>query len=231
MVAEASGQVNVLEGLSEEELAGLEQACQRLSFEAGEAVFREGDPGEDLYIVRTGRVRIAKAISLAVDRTLLLLGPGGVFGELAMVGEGARSASATALERTDVLALSRDGFDLLTEKQPALGLKVMGRFAGMLADRLRVTTDLLRDTVSWGLEVSGAAGLDLHRVIEVQAQLELSLSNGERVRGHLIKVDRSSAGTLLTISGTDGQLHLVPYHALVVIRLGKQLLGPSGAEG
>ena len=53
-----------------------------------------GEEGDDLYIVISGRIRVAKAISLDVDRTLATLGPGAVFGELAMVGEGTRSASA-----------------------------------------------------------------------------------------------------------------------------------------
>lgn len=224
-MSDSSTPINVLHGLSEDELQQLELACERLTFDEGEAVFREGDPGDDLYIVRNGRVRIAKAISVEVDRTLVLLGSGGVFGELAMVGEGARSASAFATEEgTTVLALSRDSFDTLLREAPGLGLKVMGRFAAMLADRLRVTTELLSDTVRWGLEVSGAASLDLHRVIEAQARLEVALTNGERVTGRLLKVDRTAAGTFLTISSGDGRLHLVPYHALVVIRTGKDLL-------
>lgn len=221
---DAVTQINVLEGLSDEEIARLVAICRESSHEAGATIFTEGDVGEDLYIVRTGRVRIAKAISLEVDRTLTRLGPGGVFGELAMVGVGSRSATAVCEEPTTILALAQDSFLTLTETEPGLGLKVMGRFAAMLADRLRVTTDLLRDTVSWGLEVSGAAKLDLHEMITARAAVVVALSNGERLAGRLLKVDTNEAGTLLTLSGVDSQLHLVPYHAVVAIHLDAALL-------
>lgn len=222
--------VNVLEGLSDAEVSRLEAVCQVLSLSANEAVFSEGDEGHDLYILRSGRVRISKAISMAVDRTLATLGPGGVFGELAMVGEGTRSASAVAVESSRLLVLSRDGFESLVEHEPVLGLKVMGRFSAMLADRLRLTTQLLSDTVSWGLEVSGATRLDLQHILEVQASLAVSLSNGERVVGRLLKVEANDLGTTLTLMGRDGELHLIPYHAVVAIRLDRALLNAGEVE-
>lgn len=220
----ASTHINVLEGLSEEEIGRLEAVCRHATYEAGATIFSEGDEGEELFIIHSGRVRISKAISLEVDRTLTLLGPGGVFGELAMVGEGNRSASAHATEPTSILALTQESFLGLIDKEPGLGLQVMGRFAATLADRLRVTTELLRDTVSWGLEVTGAASLDLHRVIESQAFLSVALSNGERVAGRLLKVDKNDVGTILTVSGLDDELHLIPYHAVIAIRLRPELI-------
>lgn len=221
--------VNVLEGLSEVEVARLEAVCQVENLSTDEVFFKEGDEGDDLFIIRSGRIRISKAISVAVDRTLATLGPGGVFGELAMVGEGTRTASAVALEPTRLLVLSRDGFDALIEREPVLGLKVMGRFAAMLADRLRLTTQLLSDTVSWGLEVSGAASLDLQHILEVQATIAVSLSNGERLVGRLLKVETNALGTALMLYGRDSQIHLIPYHAVVAMRLDQGLLD-SGAS-
>jgi hypothetical protein len=123
-----------------------------------------------------------------------------------------------------VLALARERFLALTEDSPRLGLKVMGRFAAILAERLQVTTDLLRDTVHWGLEVAGAAQLDLHHVLRTQAVLEAALGNGDRIRGHLVKVDVTQGGGLvLTITDEDA-VHLVPWHAVVSLRLGRAQL-------
>lgn len=221
----ASTSVNVLSGLSREEIDRFVNSCQQTTHAPGEAIFSEGDEGDDVYIVRTGRVRISKAISLDVDRTLTVLGEGGVFGELAIVGAGVRSASAVAEEPTTVLALSKQSFLVLTEEAPALGLKIMGRLAAMLADRLRVTTDLLRDTVQWGLEVSGAAGLDLQRLSQAQSRLTFTLSNGDVIVGRLLTSEKNDAGILLTISADDDELNLVPYHAVVSIRLSKAVLG------
>jgi CRP/FNR family transcriptional regulator, cyclic AMP receptor protein len=220
----SSTAVNVLGGLSDDEINTFVASCVLTEHQSGESIFSEGDGGDDLFIVKTGKVRISKAISLDVDRTLTVLGEGGVFGELAIVGQGSRSASAVAVEHTTVLALSKASFVKLTEDAPALGLKIMGRFAAMLADRLRVTTDLLRDTVQWGLEVSGAAGLDLHRLSQAQSRLSMTLVNGDRIAGRLLKAEKNDAGILLTMSGTDDQLHLVPYHSVVAIRVGKAIL-------
>lgn len=220
----SSTSINVLEGLSEDEVARLVESCEQSTHEEGQAIFSEGDEGDDLYIVQSGKVRISKAISLEVDRTLTVLGTGGVFGELAIVGEGARSATAMALEKTQVLALSKQSFLRLTEEAPVLGLKVMGRFAAMLAERLRVTTDLLRETVQWGLEVSGAAALDMHRLMQAQAPLVISLSNGSTIAGRLLAAEKNDSGLLLTLSSTGGSLHLVPYHAVVSIALSRDLL-------
>ena len=230
MPAATDARVNVLKGLDEEEIARLESVCEVLTLAPGQPVFREGDEGHDLYILRAGQVRISKAVSLSVDRTLATLGPGGVFGELAMVGEGTRSASAVAVDQSRLLILSREGFESLVDNEPVLGLKVMGRFAAMLADRLRITTQLLTETVNWGLEVSGAARLDLQHVLEGRATMAVSLSNGERVVGRLLKVESNTLGTSLTVLGRDQQLHLIPYHAVVAIRLDQSLLGSADPQ-
>lgn len=229
-MSEPTQTVNVLAGLSSEEVDRLEQVCASQTYAPGEAVFEEGEEGDELYIVLSGRIRVAKAISLDVDRTLATLGPGAVFGELAMVGEGTRSASAVCEEATKLLVLSREGFVALTDQEPVLGLKVMGRFAAALAERLRTTTQLLTDTVKWGLEVSGAAALDLHHVLAVHATLSLALTNGERVVGRLLKVERSDVGATITLLGRDGQLHMIPYHAVVAIRLNPDILATVPVE-
>jgi CRP/FNR family cyclic AMP-dependent transcriptional regulator len=211
--------INVLAGLNEDEIGRLEAVCETQSVDAGDHVFTEGDEGDDLYIVLSGRVRISKAISLSIDRTLATLSGGSVFGELAMVGEGTRSATACAEEVTKLLVLSREGFMRLTDEEPVLGLKVMGRFAAALAERLRITTQLLTDTVKWGLEVSGAASLDLHHLLSVSARLGVALTNGQRIVGSLLKVEEASAGTLITILDLEGQIHMLPYHAVVSMSL------------
>lgn len=211
--------ISVFGGLTEAEVKALTTACGTRRVGAGEAVFREGDEGDEVFVVVGGRVRIAKAISLDVDRTLATVERGGVFGEQALVGGGARSASALAVEPTEVLVLTRDGFLGLAGRDPALGFKVMGRLAAILAERLQATTDLLRDTVHWGLEVSGAAALDLQHVIHARTAIDVVLVNGERFEGRLIKAEPTRHGDLvLFFTDLEEQLRLVPYHAIVRLR-------------
>lgn len=221
--------VDVFEGLDPDEVDRLTRACTPVRCAPGETVFTEGEAGDDLFIVRVGRVRIAKAVSAEVARTLAIVDRGGVFGELALVGSGTRSATALALEPTEVLALSRERFHELTLDAPRLGVKVMGRFAAILAERLQLTTDLLRDTLQWGLEVSGAAALDLHHVIRAQPALVVALGNGDRLRGRLVKVERTEGGLMLSVADDDA-LHLLPWHAVVSLTVSQDQLLP-GTEG
>lgn len=216
--------VDLFDGLADDEVARLKGACKQARYAAGQVVFAEGDGGDEVFVVEHGRVRISKDIAVEVDRTLAIVERGGVFGELALVGAEVRSATATAVEPTDVLVLTRDGFGAFAAADPALGLKVVGRFAAILADRLQATTDLLRDTVRWGLEVSGAAALGLHRILQARAAVEVRLVTGDHVAGRLLKVERADGGPLLVVADHAEGLHLVPYHAVASLRVGRALL-------
>lgn len=211
---------SVFEGLSDAEVDALKRACETRSHAAGEAVFNEGDDGDDVFVVLSGRIRIAKALSLSTDKTLELVDRGGVFGELALLGGGQRSASASALEAAEVLVLTREGFLGLAEHDPGLGFKIMGRLAAILAQRLQATTDLLRDTVRWSLEISGAAALDLQHLINAHPDVEVRLAGGDTFVGRLLKAEPTVRGELLlTFADSDDELRLVPYHALTSLRL------------
>jgi CRP/FNR family transcriptional regulator len=210
--------IDVLADLAADEIDRFVAGCRRVSVQGGERVFSEGDEGDEVFIVRTGRVRIAKAISLDASRTLAVVGPGGIFGELAMVDAGPRSATAEAVEASEVLAIGRDSFQKLVAERSALGAKMLGRFAATLAERLRFTNDLLRDTVAWGLDVSGAAALNLQGIIKLAPELTVALSNGREIVGKLLKVERGAQGLDLTLKeDRDDRLYLIPYHAIVSI--------------
>lgn len=231
--AQAVSSIDVLAGLSREELERFVSGCRTIRLAAGEFAFREGDPGDEVFIVRSGRVRIAKAISLDAHRTLALVGPGGIFGELAMVDQGPRSASAEATEASEVLALAREPFETLVREAPALGARILGRFAATLAERLRFTNDLLRDTVAWGLDVSGAAALNLEGIVHAQPVIDVRLGSGQEVVGRLLKVEHHAHGIDLLVRETrDEKLYLIPYHAVVSISFpGEQaaILAAAGA--
>src|SRR3954470_12871267 len=91
--------------LSERDLEQLAQVAVPRTYEAGEAVFREGDSGDTCYIVREGSVRVTRRHSDGRSITLAELRSGDIFGELAMFGGETRSATVEALERTRALAI------------------------------------------------------------------------------------------------------------------------------
>src|SRR4051794_33658 len=102
--------IDILAGLAADEIERFVAGCRRVTVTAGQRIFDEGDDGDEVYVVRSGKVRIAKAISLDASRTLAVVGPGGIFGELAMVDSGPRSAAAEAIEASEVLAIGRESF-------------------------------------------------------------------------------------------------------------------------
>jgi CRP/FNR family transcriptional regulator, cyclic AMP receptor protein len=103
------------------------------TYSNGEIVFEEGSPGREMFIVHSGRVRIFMS---GPDEEILLavLGPGEVFGEMALVDDGPRSATATAVENdTQLVVVDHPKFFYLITQQPAFALTLLQ----ILAQRIR----------------------------------------------------------------------------------------------
>ena len=96
--------------------------------EAGEPVFFEHQHGDEMYAVLSGRIDV-----LTYGRVLEQVGPGGMFGEMALIDDGPRSAAALAAERSEVFVISRALFLTLIAEDPSFALHVMK----VLAQRLR----------------------------------------------------------------------------------------------
>ncbi len=89
-------------------------------FSAGEKIFLEGDPGSTMYIVRSGKVHI-----ITYGSVLENVGPGGIFGEIAIIDEEPRSAAAMAAEDTEVASIDKTKFLDLVREQPEFALLIM----------------------------------------------------------------------------------------------------------
>jgi CRP/FNR family cyclic AMP-dependent transcriptional regulator len=98
------------------------------SFAAGECIFRTGDPGKHLFIVQTGSVELRIG-----DRVIHIIEPGGFFGEMALVADAPRSASAWARRDCKLLPIDHARFDALLQRTPDFGLEMMR----VMAERLR----------------------------------------------------------------------------------------------
>lgn len=116
--------------------------ARRRTFARGEVVFHQHDPGDSLHLVVRGRFAIRRTTQLGEDSLLAIRGPGDVFGELALVSEGARSATVQALEPAETLAVYRTDFDELRRKHP----QVDHVLVLMLARELRRMDELLSES-------------------------------------------------------------------------------------
>ena len=120
-------------------LAALEAAATARTVAAGETIFHSGDPGDELFLIRRGGVRIELPVEGGRHRTLAWFERGNFFGEMGFLDNRARTADAIASAPTDMFILKRSRFDEVCRQFPLLSGLVLGRLATVLAVRLRRT--------------------------------------------------------------------------------------------
>jgi SulP family sulfate permease len=138
------GEMQLLAGLDPGALAALEGRVRIVRAKDGERVFRAGDPGDALFLVRLGRVRLAVPAERGRELMLGVFGRGDVVGELAFVDGRRRSADAVACAETELYQLTREAFEAAAREVPALREELPARLNRVLTFRLRVTTQQLR---------------------------------------------------------------------------------------
>jgi SulP family sulfate permease len=114
------------------------------SFAAGETIFRRGEPGETLFLIRRGRVRALLPIAEGQTHHLATFGRGDFFGEMTFLDREARSADAVAATPTELFVLSRTRFDALATEHRALALNLLEGLARTLSVRLRYSNAEVR---------------------------------------------------------------------------------------
>lgn len=124
-------------GLDEPELLGLGACARRRNYRKGEYIFHQGDTGDAVFVLTEGRVKVIFASEDGDEMILATLAPPDVFGELALIDGGPRSASIQTLEPTTVLTLTRGTLLDLMSRQPGVTdvvLRSLGRLVrGMIA--------------------------------------------------------------------------------------------------
>jgi CRP-like cAMP-binding protein len=111
---------HLLETLDDDGKREVLAAARRRRFKRNEVVFHDGDPGDTLHLVVKGHFAIRITTPLGDQAMLRVFGPGGHFGELAMLAAGPRCGSAISLDGGETLSLHRDDFDELRAKSPKI---------------------------------------------------------------------------------------------------------------
>jgi CRP-like cAMP-binding protein len=113
------------------------KSFERLTIEARKTIFGEGEPGDNAYLIVSGRVEIRKGIGKDEPHVVAVLGPGDVVGEMALFDERPRMAEAVTLEESEVIVVAREEFlKRLNEMNP-----VMRRMLQIMVGRVRSMTD------------------------------------------------------------------------------------------
>ncbi|MCX6149861.1 MAG: cyclic nucleotide-binding domain-containing protein [Ignavibacteriales bacterium] len=106
-------------------------------YAANEFIFNQGDPGIGLYIIQSGEVRIEKQIDKNQKYTLAVFNRGDFFGEIALLDDDARSASAIAAKDSKLAVIFKPDLDEFVEKYPKKGIKILQGISQIVATRLR----------------------------------------------------------------------------------------------
>jgi cAMP-dependent protein kinase regulator len=126
--------LKLLAGLSPTQLEDVSSRLKPVRYRQGEVIIREGDPGQEMYFIESGRVRVVRGTG---SQALLLaeLGAGDLFGEMALLTGSPRSATVTAISEMNLWAMSQADFDSLVTAYPNLALAL----SRLLSERLRTT--------------------------------------------------------------------------------------------
>jgi CRP-like cAMP-binding protein len=185
-------------------------ACKELTFAARDVIWAEGDPGDCLHMIESGRVAVRATTPWGASATFGILGPGQSYGEHALVGDGEhrRTSSVVALEPTVVLALDAEDFEELRTQYPSIDRVLVevlsarvSRLSAHLVEALYAPVEqrvarrllilagmyggMLRGTVVplTTDDIAGLAGTTTSTVTDVVAQLEAAALVAVRDKG------------------------------------------------
>ncbi len=107
-----------------------------VTFQKGDIIFCEYEPGDNFYLIQSGRVQILKILG-DIEKTIDILQPGEIFGEMAILEEAPRSATAIALDEVKALEFNRENFEILMQGNPQIALKLLKLFTKRIYDQKR----------------------------------------------------------------------------------------------
>jgi CRP-like cAMP-binding protein len=107
-----------------------------VNFQPGDIIFCEYEPGDNFYLIQQGRVQIVKILG-DIEKNIDVLYPGEVFGEMAILEEEPRSATALAVDKVKALEFNRENFEILMKGNPQIALKLLKLFTKRIYDQKR----------------------------------------------------------------------------------------------
>jgi uncharacterized membrane protein len=157
MTLEALRSVPLFASLDDDSARDLRGLLSETMVPQNTCLFRQGDTGDAMYLIESGRVRISIRDEDKQDVTLAELAQGDFFGEMSIIDGRQRSADAKVIEDSKLAVLSREAFLTFVRKKPDVALEMLSA----LTDRLRRTDELLRSRVSRNVNEEARARLTL----------------------------------------------------------------------
>ena len=197
-------------GLGPEQMALFENESHVRTFKRGDVVFHKGDPGETMYLIRDGQVKVVLPSDSGDEALLDVLDTGNFFGELSLLDGQPRSATIVATEPTETIVLHRETLLKAIRANPEVAIHLLQA----LCQRLRETDEFIGDTVF--LDVPGRVAKKL---------LELADAYGERTpRGTVIglRLTQQELARMVGATRESVNKHLGAYRARGIIDVDHQ---------
>jgi len=176
-------QVDIFANLSEEDAQELMAVARKRSFRAGEVIFHRDDPGQVLYVIKEGKVKIALISPDGQEISLVVFGKGECFGEFALLDGEPRSADAIALEKVECYTLQRSDFQNAIMKHPTIAIQVLE----VLSRRLRKTDQMVENLIF--LDVYGRVA---KKLLELANEHGVKVDDGTRIEVRLTQQELAS---------------------------------------
>ncbi|MDJ0396500.1 Crp/Fnr family transcriptional regulator [Rhodococcus sp. G-MC3] len=140
---EVLARAGIFQGVEQSAVAALTQQLQPVDFPRGHRIFTEGDPGDRLYIIVAGKIKVGRSTPDGRENLLTVMGPSDMFGELAIFDPGPRTSTVTTITDVRAVSMDRDALKEWIDQRP----EVAGQLLRVLARRLRRTNDNLADLI------------------------------------------------------------------------------------
>jgi CRP/FNR family cyclic AMP-dependent transcriptional regulator len=205
-IVDLLGRTSLFGTLDEAERRAVADEMREVSFDASQVIFARGDQGREIYLVVSGRVRLSVLTAEGRELSFAHAEPGAIFGEIAMLDGGVRSADATAVNKVVALSLSKPAFKRLMETHP----HVADAAVRFLCSRIREADQQLEAIALYPIEgrlarfFLAAARAKAPGSEETRITIDLPMSQSELAL--LIGASRPKVNTALSVLEDSGAL-------------------------
>jgi CRP/FNR family cyclic AMP-dependent transcriptional regulator len=149
--------VRLFQGFSDADRAAVALALRERTLRKGHVLFREGEEGAEMYLVRRGAIVVSKAVTGPVEQVLARMGPGDFVGEMSLFDRAPRSATiqAEATGDASLLVLDRGSLQALIDANPRAAASFFHALVQVFIERMRASGNLIAEVTRWGLEATG----------------------------------------------------------------------------
>ncbi len=216
-------QAPLFSSLDDEAATALGSSMTETKLRRGDALFHEGDSGDELYVVIDGKVKVGRSATDGRENLLAIMGPGQMFGELSLFDPGPRSATVTAVTDVTFASLSHDDLLKWLDGRPLVARGLLSQ----LAARLRKSNDVVADLV-----FSDVPGRVAKALLDLAERFGRTADDGVHVHhdltqeelAQLVGASRETVNKALADFASRGWLRLEPRSVVImdIERLGKR---------